>query len=89
MSNLRKLAEAATPGEWHVREGIDWNARVMDSVSVSTLQETIADTKTAADAAYIAAANPAAILDLLDRLDRAERTARSLRRSRTSRSLPG
>jgi hypothetical protein len=59
---LRRLAEAATPGPWvdcgdgavrQPSEGVGWHAEAY----------------LPADAAYIAAANPAVILALLDRVD--------------------
>lgn len=66
---LRALAEAATPGPWEVvGESVvtDGNAATVAVIEAPDYEE---------DAAYIAAANPTAVLDLLDRLAAAEARA--------------
>ena len=85
---LRELAEAATPGPWEQKHGrpqaiipswasFDWVA----SVQVSNVPEW------EANAAYIAAANPTAILALLDDLDEATSIIRAFCRSGGSASF--
>jgi len=59
--DLRKLAGNATEGPW-IRDYTD----VCVDIEHKTL---VAETRCASDAAYIAAANPAAIIELLDELD--------------------
>ena len=62
---LRALAEAATPGPW-----VAW---IIPGCSVvRTAQEPYVTCSTDADLAFIAAANPTAVLALLDRLEAAE-----------------
>lgn len=74
---LRRLAEAAPPGPWMVDGdvGEDLIVIVDDGCDTSFTQIT-GDIHQGdggwSDAAYIAAANPAAVLDLLDQLDAAE-----------------
>src|SRR5690606_18311383 len=63
----RRLAEAAYPGPWYVENGID---QVRDNVD-DFVCETGEDEPV--NAAYIAAANPAAVLSLLDECDSLER----------------
>ena len=59
--DLRKLAENATEGPW-IRDHTD--------VCVDNEHKTlVTNCRCASDAAYIAAANPAAIIELLDELD--------------------
>ena len=66
---LRRLAEAATPGPWESYDrGIGWEVWA----DGAPLNSAFRDTFPAYDAAYIAATDPAAVLDLLDRLDAAE-----------------
>ena len=66
MDNLRKLAEAATPGPWHCHKGAVGASD--HDYSGQQVEIHIADSGTR-DAAYIAAANPQAILDLLDEIE--------------------
>lgn len=80
-AELRRLAEAATPGPWELWDGCSW--RRFGSVTTGrTIVEPIVyserdrhpDLKvTKADGAFIAAANPHVILSLLAAIDRAER----------------
>ena len=83
LAELRRLAEAATPGPWHAATGaalqtdagVDathvWYCRWRDErfLSISKVLDNELDQTTPEDAAYIAAANPAAVLALLDKLD--------------------
>ena len=72
-TELRRLAEAATPGPWRTSKADDTAIMSFDNDVAHTvgIYEVEAETMEA-DAAYIAAANPAAILALLDRLARVE-----------------
>lgn len=98
---LRKLAEAATHGEWSVKlqespypnwyliysEQVDppLIVQVLRGSSMAGLasnpdyftEKTPRDVAAHANAEYIAAANPAAILSLLDRLEAAEAQAKA------------
>lgn len=70
LEDLRRKAEAATPGPWverdkSVRDARDDNLATADSWFNVTFYEE-------EDAAYIAAANPTVILSLLDRIKRLE-----------------
>lgn len=77
--DLRKLAEAATPGPWSADA---WKKILVDGVSadVGSIDAALVlmdgAPQLTADAAYIAAANPTTILSLLDRLEKAEAEAR-------------
>ena len=71
---LRRLAEAATPGPWKV-ERDDPSPDVHDatgSVIATTMHSDLSRMEDGHNAAFIAAANPAAVLALLDRLRAAE-----------------
>ena len=61
---LRELAEKATQGEWvyesHAIGAVTDNPDILKQVASAS----------GADAAYIAAANPQAIIELLDRVER-------------------
>ena len=78
---LRRLAEAATPGEWYrhytkiyIQHPMFNAPRLKEPRGVvATAKEFHQSTQGEQNAAYIAAANPATILALLDRLDAAER----------------
>ena len=85
MTTLRQLAEAATPGPWYAHEnGTIWRRPIKDlyqygggvagdksiaSASKGWHDENAKGYPVEANAAYIAAANPAAILALLDTID--------------------
>lgn len=63
---LRKLAEAATPGPWTIHFGLEGDVLVKRHgiyVNVAAAHD-----KPKANAAYIAAANPQTVLGLLDRI---------------------
>ena len=74
---LRKLAQAATPGGWYVEGGCIYGCKdVTDGEEewrpVIAHPDDDEPVNYEGNAAFIAAANPAAILDLLDRLEAAE-----------------
>ncbi len=80
LAELRRLAEAATPGPWHAATGAAlqtdagddvthvWYCRWRDErfLSISKVLDNELDQTTPEDAAFIAAANPAVMLALLD-----------------------
>jgi Ead/Ea22-like protein len=75
-TELRKLAEAATPGPWQVINGHYPGFREIEgpsfrvSIVMSATNLTFSDgTQRETDAAFIAAANPQTILELLDKID--------------------
>lgn len=77
IEELRRLAEAATPGPWS-RGGVTIEALHIVAYGAPIGERCIADitdyrAKRLEDATFIAAANPAAILALLDRLEKLER----------------
>ncbi len=69
---LRKLAEAATVGIWKA-SGFDVNSKEHGWATIANTE--LDYDGMAENAAYIAAANPAAILALLDRVEKAEKDA--------------
>ena len=77
---LRRLAQAATAGEWYVERGnhiygrneVTDKEEVWNPVIACTDDDEI-NVNFEANAAFIAAANPAAISELLDRLEAAEK----------------
>lgn len=77
---LRKLTQAATSGEWYVKRGnyIYGRNEVTDGEEVwypviACTDDDEVNVNFEANAAFIAAANPAAISELLDRLEAAEK----------------
>jgi Ead/Ea22-like protein len=91
MTTLRQLAEAATPGPW-IEAGPSFGAPLpvrLDSVVTDFEDEdenvTVCDDVVDPDdCAYIAAANPAAILALLDDLDQTNEMNAQLREQNTA-----
>ena len=94
---LRKLAEAATPGPWWADTGAtigddsDEATHVWYRASRNDLYLTIGkvldndlDQTTFEDAEFIAAANPTAVLGLLDQLDAAEAKLAAVREIHSS-----
>lgn len=84
---LRKLAEAATPGPWdYYRPHPNYRAyavdRVMPGGHLGEDVATTGDVYAEENGAYIAAANPTAVLDLLDQLDAAEAKLAAVRARR-------
>ena len=86
MKELRQLAEAATPGPWNVDK--DFPKKVMaNDYCIALLHDYAEDNRDdtgAVNAAYIAAANPTAILALLDDLDQTNEMNTQLREQNTS-----
>lgn len=83
---LRRLAQAATPGPWinHGRQpnvaGLSHFAVAAKTLLARVYSEAYGDVKQeTANASFIAAANPAAITELLDRLEAAEKERDALR----------
>ena len=71
LTTLRRLAEAATPGPWYLHTSDDTLVSSESGEIVQAQGEYMIEyASMEADAAYIAAANPQAILALLDRLER-------------------
>ena len=75
LAELRRLAEAATPGPWEAfgavdgRRGERWLGVTTDMRAIESARAGdvfAAQDCTRQDALFIAAANPAAVLDLLD-----------------------
>ena len=80
INELRQLAQAATSGEWYVERGnhIYGRNEVTDGEEVwhpviACTDDDEVNVNFEANAAFIAAANPAAISELLDRLEAAEK----------------
>ena len=75
INELRRLAQAATPGPWVSQGRYIGTPRHMSYIGeVRDQCGNWSDTeKSRADSAFIAAANPAVISELLDRLEAAER----------------
>ena len=81
IKELRRLAQAATPGPWYVTGTLTRYVEAL--IDGGLIQEVAACGPTKADGGYgpqqeanarlIAAANPAAISELLDRLEEAEK----------------
>lgn len=73
MTDLRTLAEAATPGPWHVEElGLDFAVFAGDPMVKSPTAFLVAlFGRHDPNAAFIAAASPAVVLALLDVVDAA------------------
>ena len=83
---LRRLAQAATPGPWinHGRQpnvaGLPHSAVAAKTLLARVYSEAYGDVEQeTANASFIAAANPAAISELLDRLEAAEKERDALR----------
>ena len=80
-AELRKLALAATGGPWH--RSVTGSLVMQSKTSTHTFAEPLFSTfeprcpteSKTANAAYIAAANPQAVIELLDRLKEAEKSA--------------
>ncbi len=79
-TKLRAAAEKATPGPWTlIASGHGSVVSVGDSTSDHSLADLCRDYRDDDNAAYIVAANPAAIIALLDRLAALERVAEAAR----------
>ena len=75
INELRRLAQAATPGPWGTTDAVD---KTIINSSFNQLAICYRNSRALKDAEYIAAANPAAINELLDRLELSEKTCRDL-----------
>lgn len=64
-SELKRLAEAATPGPWAYDGSYVCPARTEDGTTYVELWRSIADCHQPENTKFIAAANPAAVLALL------------------------
>jgi hypothetical protein len=74
VERLRKLAEAAEPGPWNVCDDEDAKGKFWHVwIGAGMSKRDVAQPFTESDAAYIAAANPTAILELLATLEAANR----------------
>lgn len=92
-NELRRLAQAATPGPWmlrtaptssglcHIVSAADWRGAFIygDNIRKGVDDALPKAQELAANARLIAAANPAAITELLDRLEAAEKERDALR----------
>lgn len=92
IDELRRLAKAATPGPWHTPDsrrlggaisamidGRDCQVASVDGQAAMFDHRAEAATIALANAAFIAAANPATVLALLERVERAERELAGIR----------
>ena len=93
LAELRRLAEAATPGPWEAfgavdgRRGERWLGVTTDMRAIESARAGdvfAAQNCTRQDALFIAAANPATVLALLDDADERDRLARLLDEPRRS-----
>ena len=80
---LRKLAEAATQGKWSQTppSGIYQGRMIVTDDRAACIGETH-NANATENAAFIAAANPAAILELLDRLENADALVKAIKTDR-------
>ena len=76
-NELRRLVQAATPGPWHATKSVETNSWAVWSDTTRLMElrptKTVDMYQVSNTAAFIAAANPAAVSELLDRLEAAER----------------
>lgn len=76
INELRRLAQAATPGPWHATKSVETNSWAVWSDTTRLMElrptKTVDMYQVSNTAAFIAAVNPAAIVELLDRLEAAE-----------------
>ena len=76
INELCRLAQAATPGPWHATKSVETNSWAVWSDTTRLMElrptKTVDMYQVSNTAAFIAAANPAAITELLDRLEAAE-----------------
>ena len=82
INELRRLTQAATPGPWMIDYvGVGFEVAAGESV-IAQSQQIRGDMRhkaRKANAAFIAAANPAVMIELLDRLEAAEKERDELR----------
>lgn len=76
-NELRRLTQAATPGPWHATKSVETNSWAVWSDTTRLMElrptKTVDMYRVSNTAAFIAAANPAAISELLDHLEAAEK----------------
>lgn len=72
-SELKRLAEAATQGPWGYDGSYVCPARVEDGTTYVESWRSVADCAQPENTKFIAAANPAAVLELLDNLESAQK----------------
>ena len=80
IEELKRLAEAATPGPWvsHPKGYYGAVCRADDPYDLVAVTHGQRRNNVLANEAYIAAANPAAILELIAKIDRAQAEIRAL-----------
>lgn len=66
---LKRLAEAATPGPWSYDGSYICPARVEDETTYVETWRAVADSHQTENVRFIAAANPAVILDLINEVE--------------------
>ena len=86
--DLRRLAEAATPGEWAPAIPSGAGMAYVQAVRHGELRGEVAACLYDADARHISAASPATVLALLDRVEAAERAKERLQ-AEIAALLPG
>lgn len=75
IEQLKKLAEAATPGEWFSQDGEIISRESGSTVISDEYHGNMIAFQNTADAAFIAAANPQTVLALIKELEEARRDA--------------
>ena len=78
VDELERLAKAATPGPWTTKPDDDQRKHLLCTETGAWFGVVEASPRNAADAAFIAAANPAVVLELVRRLRAAEGIVRDL-----------
>lgn len=78
-SELKRLAESATPGPWSYDGSYVCPARVEDGTTYVETWRSVADCHQSENTKFIAAANPAAVLSLTAELDRLKSELAGLR----------
>lgn len=77
INELRRLAQAATPGPWHATKSVETNSWAVWSDTTRLMElrptKTVDMYRVSNTATFIAAVNPATISELLDRLEAAEK----------------
>lgn len=74
LEELKRLAQAATPGPWEIKEHLGYDEAYCDWHQVGAID--LQGGEASADSQFIRSANPAAVLALIERVERAEsRTA--------------
>lgn len=87
LDDLERLAKAATPGPWTTKPDDDARKHLLCTETGAWFGRVEASPRNAADAAFIAAANPAVVLELVRRMRAAEGIVRDLSAKRPMESL--